>query len=105
MSVETHPTAIQPDTAAPPTSMTGPMARIIAGSLAAGVAAALLLTLVVFAGGTESTITGSVLVAFGFGWALIATLTSRYTDRAPALGIRPGDSDGRHRPGAAGLHP
>ncbi len=48
------------------------MGRIIAGSLAAGGAAALVLTLVVFAGGTESVITGSVLVGFGFGWALIA---------------------------------
>ena len=37
------------------------MARIVAASLAAGMAAALLLTLVVFAGGTESAITGSAL--------------------------------------------
>jgi len=42
---------------------------------------ALVLTLVVFAGGTESVITGSALIAFGFGWALIAALTARHTSR------------------------
>ncbi len=57
------------------------MGRIVAGSLAAGLATALLLILVVFAGGTESVIIGSILFAFGFGWALIAALTSRYTTR------------------------
>lgn len=81
MSVETHPTTIQPAAAVPATPKTGPAARIIAGSLATGVAAALVLTLGVFAGGTESVITGSALVAFGLGWALIAALTSRYTNR------------------------
>jgi pimeloyl-ACP methyl ester carboxylesterase len=79
MSVDIHHT-VQPDTAAPATPKSGPVARIIAGSLAVGVAAALVLTLVVFAGGTESVITGSVLIAFGLGWALIAALTSRYTN-------------------------
>lgn len=81
MSVETHPTTIQPDVAALATPSTGPVARVIAGSLGAGVAAALVLTMVVFPGGTESVITGSVLLAFGFGWALTAHLTSRYTNR------------------------
>ena len=59
----------------------GPTARIIAGSLAAGAAAALALSLMVFAGGIESVITGSILLGFAFGWALIATLTSRHTHR------------------------
>ena len=80
MSVETHPTSTsQPDAAVPATPRTGPVARIIAGSLATGIATALVLTLGVFAGATESVITGSVLIAFGLGWALIAALTSRYT--------------------------
>lgn len=82
MSVDIHPASHRDDTAAPPASArTGPVARIIAGSLAAGAACALVLSLVVFAGGTESVITGSVLAGFGFGWALIAGLTSRYTTR------------------------
>ncbi len=65
------------------------MARIIAASLAAGAAAALVLTLVVFAGGTEGVITGSVLVGFGFGWALIAVLTGRYTNRPQRWALVP----------------
>jgi pimeloyl-ACP methyl ester carboxylesterase len=59
----------------------GPVARIIALSLATGAAVAALLTLVVFPGGTESTITGSLLVGFGVGWALMWWLTSRFTRR------------------------
>ena len=81
MSIDTSlhtPLQRDSDSATPPS---GPVVRIIAGSLAAGAAAALVLTLVVFAGGTESTITGSALAAFGLGWALIAFLTGRFTDR------------------------
>ena len=33
----------------------------------------------VFAGGTEATITGALLLGFGFGWPLVATLTLRRT--------------------------
>ena len=57
------------------------MARIVAGSLAAGAMTALVLALVVFAGATESVITGSTLVGFGLGWALIAILTARHTNQ------------------------
>jgi len=81
MSVDTHPTDHRDDVAAPATPRTGPMARVIAGSLATGAMSALVLTLVVFAGGTESVITGSTLIAFGLGWALIAALTVRHTNR------------------------
>ena len=59
----------------------GPVTRIVAVSLAAGAALALVLMLVVFAGGTESVITGAALTGFGAGWALFATLTARYTSR------------------------
>ena len=38
-----------------------------------------MLTLVVFPGATEATITGALLVGFGFGWALMAVLTVRRT--------------------------
>ncbi|WP_151083255.1 alpha/beta fold hydrolase [Nocardioides cynanchi] len=62
-----------------PIAQQGPFARLIALSLAIGVAVAGLLTLVVFPGGSESTITGSLLVGFGAGWALMAWLTSRFT--------------------------
>ena len=81
MSVDLHPShpTSHPDDTTAPLAEAGPVARIIAGSLAVGAAAALVLSLVVFAGGTESVITGSALVGFAFGWALIAVLTSRYT--------------------------
>jgi pimeloyl-ACP methyl ester carboxylesterase len=91
MSVEIHPTT--PAAADAPvlvsTPATGPVARIIAGSLAAGVAAALVLTLVVFPGATESVVTGSVLSAFGLGWALIAVLTGRHTNRPQRWAVVP----------------
>ncbi len=55
--------------------------RTIVASLVAGAVAALLLVLVVFAGATEATITGAMLLGFGFGWALMARLTVRRTEQ------------------------
>ena len=40
---------------------------------------ALVLILVVFPGATESVITGSALLAFGFGWAMMRVLSARMT--------------------------
>src|SRR3954447_9480735 len=71
----------------------GPIARIIAGSVAAGLAAAVVLAAVVFPGATEATITGSLLVAFGLGWGLLGWASTRFTQRAlrwtrvPALAL------------------
>ena len=59
----------------------GPVARLVALSLAAGIAAAAVLVTVAFPGASESTVTASVLVAFGLGWALLAWSTTRYTTR------------------------
>jgi len=81
MSIDTHPADHRDDVIVSATPTTGPLARIIAGSLAAGVVSALVLTLVVFPGGTESVLTGSILLSFGFGWGLIAALTARHTSR------------------------
>jgi hypothetical protein len=53
----------------------------IVASLVAGAVAALVLVLVVFAGGTEAIITGAILLGFGFGWALLAVLTVRRTQQ------------------------
>ena len=86
MSINTEPTVESRDVTAPTTS---PVARLIAGSLAAGATIALVLDLVVFAGGTESTITGSALIAFGFGWGLIAALTARYTSQPQSWAVVP----------------
>jgi pimeloyl-ACP methyl ester carboxylesterase len=70
-----------------------PVALVVVGSLLAGIAAALALVLVVFAGGTEPVITGAALVGFGSGWALLAALTTRWTTqpqrwaRVPAIAM------------------
>src|SRR5438874_13192120 len=55
--------------------------RIVAGSLLAGLLAAIILVAVPFAGATENVISGAVLVAFGLGWALLAILSTVRTDQ------------------------
>jgi pimeloyl-ACP methyl ester carboxylesterase len=50
---------------------------VLAGSIAVGVLFGLLLVLVAFAGGAESRITGSALVALGTGFALFAVASGR----------------------------
>jgi pimeloyl-ACP methyl ester carboxylesterase len=57
--------------------------------MVAGAVAALLLAFVVFAGGTEATVTGSLLLGFGFGWALMATLTVRRTRQPQRWAVVP----------------
>jgi pimeloyl-ACP methyl ester carboxylesterase len=72
---------------------TGPIRRIIAASLATGLVGALALTMVVFGGAREHVITGSALLAFAAGWALLAVLSTRMTDQpqrwawVPAAGM------------------
>ena len=61
----------------------------IVASLVAGAVAALVLTLVVFAGATEATITGAMLLAFGLGWTLMAILTVRRTSQPQRWAIVP----------------
>ena len=56
-----------------------PVARVIAGSLVAGAVMALVLVLVVFPGATESVVTGSALLAFGLGWAMMRFLSAEMT--------------------------
>lgn len=62
-----------------PTS--GPIGRIVGGSLATGFIGALVLTLGVFAGTREHVITGSALLAFACGWALLAVLSARFSSQ------------------------
>jgi pimeloyl-ACP methyl ester carboxylesterase len=74
-------------------SRTGPLRLIIAGSLLTGAVLAGLLTLVVFPGAREHVITGSALLGFATGWALLAVLSTRMTDHpqrwafVPAAGM------------------
>src|SRR3954454_23048733 len=68
---------------------TGSAGRNILVSLVAGALAALLLTLVVFPGATEATITGSMLLGFGLGLALVVILTPRRTSQPQRWAVVP----------------
>jgi pimeloyl-ACP methyl ester carboxylesterase len=63
----------------------------VAGSLATGLVAALLLVAAPFIRAEESAVTGAVLCGFALGWAMLAVLSVRFTDQpqrwaaAPAL--------------------
>jgi hypothetical protein len=106
MSVKTNLTTDQ-RTLAPAVQNSGrprSVCRIIGASLVAGGPLALVLILAVFAGGTEATITGSVLLGFGLGWALLADPVGAALQPTPAVGRRPGGRDECNRRGTAGLH-
>lgn len=70
-------------------------AAVVAGSLLAGLAAAVALVAGPLAGSREAVITGGLLLGFAAGWALLAVLSARLTDRpqrwaavpAAAMGI------------------
>lgn len=64
-----------------PQAGTGPLARVLLGSLLTGLAGALGLALLVFPGAPEHTITGSILLAFAGGWAMLAMLSTRLTSQ------------------------
>jgi pimeloyl-ACP methyl ester carboxylesterase len=72
-------------------ALRGRIGWIVAGSLAAGLVAALLLVAAPFIPPEESGVTGAVLCGFAVGWALLAVLSVRLTDQpqrwaaAPAL--------------------
>jgi pimeloyl-ACP methyl ester carboxylesterase len=81
MKVESRTTAEHDDTHASPKPKSVPVTRVLAGSLIAGAVIALVLTLVVFPGATEAVITGSIILAFGLGWAMITVLSTRLTSQ------------------------
>src|SRR5215207_5455636 len=64
---------------------------IVALSMAAGLIAALVLVAMPFIPAKENVLTGVVLLAFALGWALLAVLSSRFSDQpqrwaaAPAM--------------------
>lgn len=67
----------------------GHIGLIVAGSFATGLTAALLLVLVVFAGAAEAAVTGSALLAFGLGWAMLAVLSVWRTDQPQQWALVP----------------
>ena len=53
----------------------GPIRLIIAGSLLTGAVLSAVLPLVVFGAGSEAVVTGSALLGFAAGWAMLALLS------------------------------
>jgi len=62
---------------------------IVAASLIAGAVAAIVLVGFVFAGAEEHVITGSAMIGFGLGWALLALLSVWLTDQPQRWAIVP----------------
>ena len=67
----------------------GPVRRVVGASVGVGAAAALLLVLVVVAGAPEHVITGSALLGFAAGWAVLAFLSVRLTDQPQRWALVP----------------
>ena len=66
----------------------------IAGSQIVALAVAIFLVTGPLAGGSEPTITGSVLLALGLGWGLLAILSTRITDQPQRWALAPAASMG-----------
>ena len=66
----------------------------IAGSQIVGLAVAIFLVTGPLAGGSEPTITGSVLLALGLAWGLLAILSTRITDQPQRWALVPAASMG-----------
>jgi hypothetical protein len=65
------------------------MRRIVVGSLLVGWVMAGILTLWIFAGAQEHAITGSALLGFSSGWAMLALLSTRMTSRPQRWAVVP----------------
>lgn len=83
MSIRTHvgPQHTSPQPAADPPQRRGRLGWIVAFSLAAGPLVALLLVAAPFTPVTEAAITGAVLCGFAVGWAVLFSLSRRFTDQ------------------------
>jgi alpha/beta hydrolase fold len=70
----------------------GPRGRIgwvVAGSLATGLVAAVLLVGAPFIPAEEAAVTGAVLCGFALGWAMLAVLSVRFTDQPQRWAVAP----------------
>jgi peptidoglycan/LPS O-acetylase OafA/YrhL len=72
-----------------PATRRGHIGLIVAGSLATGVVAALLLVAAPFIQEQENDITGAVLCGFALGWAMLAMLSVRFTDQPQRWAVAP----------------
>ena len=78
------------------TSKPGPGVRprghvgwVVAGSLATGLLSALLLVAAPFVPATEDGVTGAILAGFALGWAMLAVLSTRWTDQPQRWALVP----------------
>src|SRR5919201_576664 len=67
----------------------GHIGWIVAGSLATGLVAALLLVAAPFIPAEERAVTGAVLCGFALGWAMLAVLSVRFTEQPQRWAVAP----------------
>src|SRR5947207_7223447 len=67
----------------------GHIGLVLVGSLLSGLLAAIVLVVGPVAGSQEHVITGAVLLAFAFGWAMLALLSTVWTNQPQRWAIIP----------------
>src|SRR5215217_8204034 len=67
----------------------GHIGWVVAGSLATGLVAAVLLAAAPFIPAEERAVTGAVLCGFALGWAMLAVLSVRFTDQPQRWAVAP----------------
>src|SRR3712207_1247014 len=67
----------------------GHIGWVVAGSLATGLVAAVLLAVAPFIPAEEPAVTGAVLCGFALGWAMLAVLSVRFTDQPQRWAVAP----------------
>jgi hypothetical protein len=79
----------------------GHIGWVVAGSLATGLVAAVVLAVAPFIPAEERAVTGAVLCGFALGWAMLAVLSVRFTDQPQRWAAAPALFMGVGGPGAA----
>jgi hypothetical protein len=88
MATTTQPSGIQQPVGPQPMTR-GHIGVIVAASLTAGLVVALLLVAAPFIEAKENVLTGVVLLGFALGWALLAVLSVRFSDRPQRWAVAP----------------
>jgi pimeloyl-ACP methyl ester carboxylesterase len=91
-TVATEPTPRDRGRGRPSHPVPGPRGHIgwvVAGSLATGLVAAVVLAVAPFVPAEERAVTGAVLCGFALGWAMLAVLSVRFTDQPQRWAVAP----------------
>jgi len=83
------PDHVLPQSGRLPRGGRGRIGLIVAGSLAAGLVAAVALAAASFVPAKENVLTGAVLLGFAVGWALLALLSVRFSDQPQRWAVAP----------------